>query len=341
MNTSASALAAPRGLALSSRPWAERLRALLRYAVLAPSVHNSQPWRVRIDNNVLELRPDRLRATPAVDPEARELAISCGAFLFHLRVAARHFGLRADVEIVASTDVCARVVFSEGEGSFDLDSDDLFDAIATRRTVRRAFSGDLVDPLIIEKMHGAAAAEGAHFVVVSANDRAPLARLVSKADEAQAQDTAFLDELVHWSRGVGDDRRDGRRSETAPGAVPRGTPLIIRTFDTGSSRTAHDEDLLAGSPLLAVITTRHDDAAHWLRAGQAVDRVLLTLTAAGLSSSFLNQVVEVKETRARLAHLVNRSEVESTPQIVLRVGRCGRAPPPPTPRRPVDEILDA
>jgi nitroreductase len=65
-----------------------RLRFLLGYAILAPSSHNTQPWRFRLRGPTLDLLADRRRALPVVDPEDRALVISCGAALGHLRVAA-------------------------------------------------------------------------------------------------------------------------------------------------------------------------------------------------------------------------------------------------------------
>src|SRR5918912_3713151 len=71
----------------------EKLRFILKYAVLAPSGHNTQPWIFRINqNDTVELYADRTRALAVVDPDDRELVISCGAALFHLRLAIRHFG---------------------------------------------------------------------------------------------------------------------------------------------------------------------------------------------------------------------------------------------------------
>lgn len=59
----------------------QKLGALVRYAVRAPSSHNSQPWLFRVVGDTLELRADRGRRLPVVDPEDRELTISCGAAL--------------------------------------------------------------------------------------------------------------------------------------------------------------------------------------------------------------------------------------------------------------------
>ena len=63
------------------------MRAALELALRAPSLHNSQPWRWRLDGTTAYLYLDSTRRLPATDPHARELVISCGAALHHLQVA--------------------------------------------------------------------------------------------------------------------------------------------------------------------------------------------------------------------------------------------------------------
>jgi Nitroreductase family len=52
---------------------ADKLRAAVDYAVLAPSGHNTQPWRFKVVAEALELWADRTRALAVVDPHDREL----------------------------------------------------------------------------------------------------------------------------------------------------------------------------------------------------------------------------------------------------------------------------
>ena len=88
------------------------------------------------------------------------------------------------------------------------------------------------------------------------------------------------------------------------------------------------------TPQLAVLSTRFSAPADWLRAGQALQRVLLTAAARGVATTPLTQPLETAD-----AWLVRdpRSGVEE-PQMILRLGYG--LPVPPTPRRPVCEVLD-
>ncbi len=88
------------------------MRSILELARRAPSVHNTQPWRWRIDGRVLELRADRSRQLRVADPLGRNLMISCGCALHHAVVGAGALGWRASVDLLperAEPDVLARL----------------------------------------------------------------------------------------------------------------------------------------------------------------------------------------------------------------------------------------
>jgi nitroreductase len=75
-------------------------------------------------------------------------------------------------------------------------------------------------------------------------------------------------------------------------------------------------------------------AVDWLRAGQALQRVLLTATAAGIATCPLTHPLETTD-----AWLVrdSRSGIEQ-PQMIVRIGYA--MPVPATPRRSISDILD-
>src|SRR4051794_18323449 len=167
----------------------------VRYAVQAPSARNSQPWLFRLTgDHGLELWADRERALPVVDPHGRELTIGCGAALHHLRVALRHLGFAASVELVPDErlpDLLARVSI-ESAGPPSYDDNLLFWAIHRRHTNRKRFTDSPVARELVEKLVDAGASEGAPVAVASTEpERAALAALVAEADRRQADDPAF------------------------------------------------------------------------------------------------------------------------------------------------------
>jgi Nitroreductase len=118
---------------------AAKWKLFLCYAVLAPSSHNTQPWRFHIRHNRLELLAERTRACPVVDPDDRELIMSCGCALFHLITAMKHFCCFGGVEIwpvPGEPDLLAVVTLGVQDESVSQQGM-LFDAITTRRTNRQ------------------------------------------------------------------------------------------------------------------------------------------------------------------------------------------------------------
>ena len=317
----------------------EKLRFAIRYAVLAPSVHNSQPWLFRMTNSGLELWADWTRALPVVDPHGRELVISCGAALFNLRIALRHFGCVGEIRAFPADGVDELLAAIRVGTSWEPNQEEdlLFRAILKRHTNRRPFEDRDIPPSLVLELQEAAEQEGAWLhVVEGAADREALADLVSAADRAQAADFRFRRELAHWIVPSRTKRLDG-----IPGyALGYGrlqsyvAPLLVRTFDFGEAQAARDRQLLLDSPAVAVLGTNADTRRSWFAAGQALERVLLRSRAEGVWTSFLNQPIEVTELRTKVRDLLGRS---GFPQIVIRMGYDSEAPA--TPRRPVNEVV--
>jgi nitroreductase len=122
---------------------ADQLRFLLRYAVLAPSGHNTQPWLFKVMDNEVDIRTDRSRALPIVDPYHRELVISCGAALHHLRLAIKHFGHGEETRLLpdpADPDLLAVIrLVPATEAGVEGGDEAMFEAITRRRSNRRAY----------------------------------------------------------------------------------------------------------------------------------------------------------------------------------------------------------
>src|SRR3954452_10186304 len=82
----------------------EQMQFLLRYAVLAPSSRNTQPWMFRITAEGVDIFADFTRRLLTIDPDDRELLMSVGAAITNFRVAAAHFGFTTIVGYDAQPD---------------------------------------------------------------------------------------------------------------------------------------------------------------------------------------------------------------------------------------------
>ena len=309
---------------------ADQLRYMLNHAVLAPSVLNTQPWRFVVEGAEVRLYADRTRQLRAVDPLGRGLAVSCGAALMNLRLAAHHYGYataQAFEPDAAAPDLLACLRLGP-PAPVSADEDALFHAVVRRRTEHRAFGPEPVAAGVLAALRAEAEAEGTHlFAFEGAEDKAALAGLVAEAVRAQGADPAQRDELRDWLRPDRDPRPDGvPDAEQDPDGYHSGARGPAEAYAASLGRLA------AESPALVVVTSRTDDAYGWITAGQALQRVLLRATVLGVSASYLNPAVEVDAVRERLAGLVGGE----CPQVVLRVGYP--VPRGGTPRRRVGDV---
>lgn len=330
-------------LPASTRSLDDALRHLVGRARLAPSGHNTQPWRFRIVGRALELHADTSRSLPLSDPQGRERTIACGAALLHVRLAAAELGRVAVVELLpdrGDPGLLARVLLAD-ERRATPDELRLAEAMAQRHTHRGVFPPWPVEEELLCELVHAASVERA-WLHVSSGDRAGIAALVAEADRRQGADPALRRERAAWLRSNHSRRTDGvpmRAFDAGPGfglgdlASWLG-PLWERAFDRGKGRAAADARAVREAPALVVLGTDRDDPRAWLAAGQALGRVLLTACARGVCGSFLNAPIQVPRLREQLTRSLGR---QGFPQVMLRLG-YGRTPAV-APRRSLEDLL--
>ncbi|MEI8406549.1 MULTISPECIES: Acg family FMN-binding oxidoreductase [unclassified Kribbella] len=308
--------------------------ALLRAAVAAPSMHNTQPWRFRFRGWVVEVHRDRDRELPAEDPDRRMLHLSLGAAVFNLRVGAAELGYGAEARSVfdrSRPDLVAEVELTAA-GAEVKRLRQLAPYIELRRTNREPYSDEQVPADVRRLLDLTAGLEGAELQWLTAPARRKWMQLATNdAGLADDEDHARTAERRRW---VGGDRvADGVPSSAlGPRTVGGTSPardLAATPADVNRMVADFERD-----PQLALLSTIHDGPIAWLRAGQALQRVLLEATAHGVSTSLLNQAVE----HEALRWLINDPlGTWHRPQAVIRFGYG--PPVPPTPRRPITDVL--
>jgi nitroreductase len=319
-----------------------RLNLVVYKAVRAPSVHNTQPWSFVATTAGLTIRADRSRQLAVLDPSGRQLVISCGCALFNARVAAAAGGLQSSVsrlpdpsdpDLLAQLDVTAADT-SDGAGE-DAEIAALEPVIQVRHSNRRRFSEEPLPPELLDTLRRVAHAEGANLIEISrADDRDTIAMLTQRADALEMANPAYRAELRAWTSD------DPNRDDGVPArAVPHvdagsGDDIPIRDFDTHGHGWLPTATQSSRRQCLLILGTDADNPSGWLRAGEALERVLLEIARHGYTASLFSQIIEVPEAQAAL-----RAELRLTthPVMVLRVGRA--QPTPGTPRRPVSDVL--
>ncbi|HUF28638.1 MAG TPA: nitroreductase family protein [Gemmatimonadaceae bacterium] len=313
-------------------------RAVASRAMLAPSAHNTQPWRFQLRGGALELRSDQSRVLPVADPQGRELVISCGAALETARVELACRGLTPLIELLPDPRdrTLLAVLHTGGYRPPSLREQALRAAIARRRTSRAAFSSAPVNGALLEQLQRAAVQGGAHLHRIAEGDRACVADLVAEGDRRQGNDPFFRAELAAWLRPEAKSTGDGMptRSYGIPPFFARAGIALLRMLPWGSVRARRNRELARRAPALLLLGTDGDAKRDWLVAGMALQRTLLTATMQGLLAGFLDQAMAFPSLRRSLGDRVGAGTV---PQLLLRVG-YGQLPPP-TPRRTIDEIM--
>ena len=319
------------------------VEAAVAAATRAPSVHNTQPWRFRVAGDRVELLADFSRKLSVLDPTGRQLYVSCGAALHHLRVALRAAGYAAVVSLLPdgeSGERLATVLVQPGAAA-DETAVALAAAIADRHTQRDPFAERRVAHATLAELRQAAETEGAWLALLEArDDQITLAVLQSHADQLERDNPDYQAELLAWRRtDPTDPAADGIPPSALPASGERHTEVTVRDFAAGEptnldTDTDTDAPPPDERPALVILGTDADTPAQWLAAGQALSRLLLQATVLGLRASMLGQVIDLPGTRQQLRTLLR---LIGEPQMVLRVGYGPAAPP--TPRRPLTDVL--
>ncbi|HWO68545.1 MAG TPA: nitroreductase [Umezawaea sp.] len=312
------------------------VRGVLEAASLAPSIHNSQPWRFALHTDRIELRFDPHRRLPATDPDSRELRLSCGAALLNVRLALQGLGIRPLVTLLPGRDADGALAVVRRGGRFSPtdESRSLLKAVESRRTNRRPFFDSPVPAAHRQQLVRAAELERSWLQVVrTREEKVRLRTLVLRAHQEQLADPLVQAELSDWTGG----RADAGHGVPAGSAGPTPAPQdewALRDFSPGAPVDRPSGRDYEPDPFVVVLCTFYDGPLAEIQAGQALQRVLLAATTLGLSASFMSQVVEVRRVREDLRRVLGGSLF---PQTVLRIGFG--SPVPPSPRMPVEDLV--
>ena len=301
----------------------EQLKFLVNYAVLAPSVHNTQPWLFRILDHSIEIHADRSRALAVLDPEDRSLIISCGSAIRLMEFTLDAFGFGFAVSVfpdISQPDLLATITISSEPEEMRPD-EELIRAITRRNTIRRGFQDLPLPSGFVEEFQDLGTSESGYLCLV--DDKKAEARILTQLQETERHhrtDIRYRRESESWMHPMRERSRDGvpmRPEEPSP---------------TASCWMV--DDVSTDATLLMVVTESADTPQAWLETGFHLMQVLLKASRHGVNAAIMNLPFSSDEIRDVISPLTG---CKADPILLLRFGRPRRKLI--TPRRPLVDVL--
>jgi hypothetical protein len=292
---------------------------ILRYATLAASGHNTQPWKFAVKASTIEIHPDLSRALPVVDPAHRELWISLGCALENLVIAALASGYSS---IVSYPDESRQFIDIELQPSTPQKSP-LLDAIPLRQSTRGEYQPVVMLREYRDQIHAVPSESGVVLQFLEDKPSMDTAlEYVVQGNLSQYSDAAFVTELVDWLRFNKKEALstlDGLYSKCSGNpTVPRWIGKMVVSGTIPQNQADADVKKLRSSAGAVVLASEKDDPASWVRTGQVFERLSLTLTSLGLKSALLNQPIEVPDLRDKFTDEIGMAGMHT--QLLLRYG---------------------
>jgi len=338
---------------------------LVQAGILAASPHNTQPWRFRIENDIMALYADPDRHLGSFDPFRRELHLGLGCALENLMQAARAQGHEPRIELVPGqllahpSAIAPAPVAIVRLAQAERTETELYRAIPHRHTHRGAY---LVERAVSESMLNemqalVRATESMRLFLFAGRDKGALGELIVSATEAIISDRQMAADSARWfrfNRDAVERHRDGLTLDAA--IVPPIRNVVVKMLPPVSNERADRQWLddtrethVATAPLLGVIGVRDlYDRPTSLLAGRFWQRLHLWLTARGLVAQPLNQPVEMVDRERELNAPVRMAQALARitddphwyPTFIFRAGYADR-PARLSPRRPAQAVISA
>ncbi|MDV3124214.1 nitroreductase family protein [Mycobacterium sp. 21AC1] len=308
----------------------------VQLASRAPSLHNTQPWRWVADK-ALQLFLDPDRVVRSTDRSAREAVISCGVMLDHLRVAMASAGWSTSVERFPNPnnrDHLATLQFHPMEFVTDAHRRRA-GAILSRRTDRLPMAAP-PDWASFEPLLRLRLSDGpVHLDVVADEARAELAEAAALSESLRLYDSSYHAELTWWTTPFATE--EGVPQSSLVSAAENDRVALSRSFPV-TNHSDRRQSIGADAAAILVLSTDGYSREDALDAGEALSAMLLECTLIGLATCPVTHVTELHASRDIVAKLIDR---DACPQALIRAGVAPalEGVPPPTPRRPIDDIL--
>jgi nitroreductase len=315
------------------------IKTIISYALMAPSGHNSQPWKFRTEGHFIKLLPDYSKALPVADADTHELFISIGCVLENLVIAAKQLGYNCNI-MYDMTDGAEEILihlFEDGLTSKDF----LFESIPERHVNRSNYLNAEIPEEVLQQLLKTSASDDVNVLTITNSElKHRIALLLKKAAYLQFNRKEYKNELLNWIRfneKAANEHKDGLRSASmgSPETHPAIGTFFFNHFATPGGEAKKAGLLAEDSPVLVVFAATENSKRNWIDLGRSFERFSLAATRYGIAHAHLNMICEEDELRNELKQLLGLNE---EPLLLLRIGYSDKVMPASY-RRPVDELV--
>lgn len=315
-----------------------QLRFLVRYAILAPSSHNTQPWRFSIEKNIIKIYPDFDRSLQYADRTNREMYISLGCALGNLIIASYYFGFAPKIEYLPEddlTDPAVKVSLISKEMNSKLK--EIFLYITKRTTNRMEYLTKTIPEKVLKQIISYNDEPDIKAYFVSNNeDKKRIVEMVVEASTFAFKDSIFKDELSHWVTSVYTKRVDGIAlfGFGMPHLLTIFAPMMIKNMPA-KIQAGLDKKMMTTAASFIILTTKENTKEYWVKAGKIYEFLTLACLKEGVATAPWAGIVEYETTNKKLKGLLKTHDV---PLFFARMGYALKQPHL-SPRRPLEDVL--
>ncbi len=320
----------------TDRSQEEQLKFLLNYAIMAPSTHNTQPWKFKIETNKIHIFVAPDRALPISDPTKRQAFLSLGTVITNLEIAAKHLGFSVEKSEFPGSD--QNLVATISLTKANPEPNDLFAAIKDRLSNRSEYNKKPVESGLVEKIKQLNSDSELELKVITEEHTIDeISDLIFEGTQQMMAYKEFREELSEWLRHNFTNKSDGMPGSTLGMDNIQSViaPFLIHEYDLGKGQSPADQNLVKSSSAVVVIGSKNDEPKSWVKVGELYEKIVLLATQNGLSNATMASLIELGDLHKRLAELI---QTKFRPQMFFRLG-YSETKAKRSPRRSLKDVL--
>jgi len=303
---------------------AERMAFFLSFALLAPSGHNTQPWKFKIENNTADIFFEKERLASSSDEGGRQMFVSLGCFITNFSEAIKAYGYTCTITyskdlLITSNLPLVKFSFTKGNNTTKPDTI-ILKSMTDRHSDKNKYQQKELSSNLLKYISGLS---DESFLVSIVSDTPKKEKLSSYIVNAQIdcmEKSSFRNELSHFIKNTLSSSKYGMTGNTL------GLPLFVSFFASkliakvNLSKMTQKGDLSLlkkFTPYFLFISSKEDTPYAWIKSGELLQKIWLESTKYLVGCHPLAAIVQHKLYRQKLSEEL---KTDFHPNVFIRIG---------------------